>query len=100
MTERPAPGPDRSESGRYEIRLTGHLDAHWTAWFDGLTVDYENDGTTVISGQIVDQAALHGLLQKVRDLGLPLVSVRKVDTDQPCVTTSNAQSAHPTTKEL
>ena len=100
MTELPAPGPDRSESGRYEIRLAGHLDAHWTAWFDGLTVSYNNDGTTVISGQIVDQAALHGLLQKVRDLGLPLVSVGKVDNDQPGVTTLDALSAHPTTKEL
>jgi hypothetical protein len=99
MTQRPAPGPDRSESGRYEIRLTGHLDAHWTAWFDGMTVNNENDGTTVISGQIVDQAALHGLLQRVRDLGLPLVSVRKVDTDQPCMTTPDAQNAQPTTKE-
>ena len=100
MTDRPTPGPDRSESGRYEIRLTGHLDGHWTAWFDGMTVDYKNDGTTVISGQIVDQAALHGLLQRVRDLGLPLVSVRKVDNDQPSVTTAHAQGAHPTTKEL
>jgi hypothetical protein len=100
MTERPAPGPDRSESGRYEIRLTGHLDAHWTAWFDGLTVSHENDGTSVISGQIVDQAALHGLLQRVRDLGLPLVSVRKVDNDEPIVTTPNAPSAQPTSKEL
>jgi hypothetical protein len=81
MTDRPASGLDRSESGRYEVRLTGQLDAHWTAWFDGLTVSYENDGTTVISGQIVDQAALHGLLQRVRDLGLPLISVRKVEGD-------------------
>jgi hypothetical protein len=83
MTELQTPASDRSEAGRYEIRLTGHLDAHWTAWFDGLTVTYEKDGTTVISGQIVDQAALHGLLQRVRDLGLPLVSVRQVEGDQP-----------------
>jgi hypothetical protein len=83
MTERQTPAPERSEAGRYEIRLTGHLDAHWTAWFDGLTVSHESDGTTVISGQIVDQAALHGLLQRVRDLGLPLVSVSQVEGDQP-----------------
>ena len=81
MTERQTPAPDRSEAGRYEIRLTGHLDAHWAAWFDGLTVSYESDGTTVISGQIADQAALHGLLQRVRDLGLPLVSVGRVHAD-------------------
>jgi hypothetical protein len=81
MTERQTPAPDRSEAGRYEIRLTGHLDAHWAAWFDGLTVSYESDGTTVINGQIVDQAALHGLLQRVRDLGLPLISVRQVEVE-------------------
>ena len=100
MTEPPTPGPDRSESGRYEVRLTGHLDAHWTAWFDGLTVSHENDGTTAITGEVVDQAALHGLIQRVRDLGLPLVSVGKVDNDQPGLTTLDALSAHPTTKEL
>ena len=85
------PTPDRPEAGRYEIRLTGHLDAHWTAWFDGMTVSHETDGTTVISGQVADQAALHGLLQRVRDLGLPLVSVRRVDIDQPDVTTPDAR---------
>jgi hypothetical protein len=90
MTERQTPASDRSEAGRYEIRLTGHLDTHWTAWFDGLTVSYESDGTTVIGGQIVDQAALHGLLQRVRDLGLPLVSVIRVDGGQPHTTGSEA----------
>jgi hypothetical protein len=66
---------------RYEIRLTGHLDARWAAWFDGLIIRQESDGTTVISGQVPDQAALHGLLQRVRDLGLPLVSVTKVEME-------------------
>jgi hypothetical protein len=69
--------------GRYEIRLKGHLDSRWTAWFDGLTLTQDNDGTTVINGLVADQAALHGLLQKVRDLGLPLVSVTEVESDQP-----------------
>ena len=69
MTDRRTPTPDRPDAGRYEIRLTGRLDAHWAAWFDGLTVSHESDGTTVISGPIADQAALHGLLQRVRDLG-------------------------------
>jgi hypothetical protein len=80
MTDRPASTPDR-ETGRYEIRLTGHLDAHWAAWFDGLTLSREADGTTVLSGSIPDQAALHGLLQRVRDLGVPLVSVVRLDPD-------------------
>jgi hypothetical protein len=81
MTERHTSKEDRPGAGHYEIRLTGHLDARWAAWFDGLTVSHEGDGTTVISGPIADQAALHGLLQRVRDLGLPLVSVTRDETD-------------------
>jgi hypothetical protein len=63
------------EAGRYEIRLRGHLDPRWAAWFDGMTLTHDGDGTTRIHGPVVDQAALHGLLAKVRDIGLPLVSV-------------------------
>ena len=69
--------------GRYEIRLKGHLDSRWTAWFDGLTLTHDSDGTTIIHGLVPDQAALHGLLQKVRDLGLPLVSVTQVEPGHP-----------------
>ena len=89
MTDQRTPTPDRPESGRYEIRLTGHLDAHWATWFDGLTVSRGADGTTVISGLVTDQSALHGLLQRVRDLGLPLVSVFRVEGDQPHTPTSS-----------
>ena len=81
MTHQRSPTPDRPEAGRYEIRLTGRLDAHWAAWFDGLSVSQETDGTTVIRGAIADQAALHGVLQRVRDLGLPLVSVYRIKPD-------------------
>ncbi len=81
MTERPTLTPDPRAAGRYEIRLTGHLDERWGAWFDGMTVSHAGDGTTVISGQVADQAALHGVLQRVRDLGLPLLSVQQVDSD-------------------
>ena len=91
MADQRTSPPSGSEAGRYEIRLKGRLDARWTAWFDGLTVSYDNDGTTVISGQIVDQAALHGLLQRVRDLGLPLVSVKQVEGALPRVTTPNVR---------
>ncbi|MDQ1617049.1 MAG: hypothetical protein QOJ60_2988 [Actinomycetota bacterium] len=69
------------DAGRYEIRIDGRLEHRWAAWFDWLTLTQESDGTTVISGPMVDQAALHGLLQKVRDLGLPLVSVTQVEPD-------------------
>jgi hypothetical protein len=86
MTERHTWTPDSHEDGRYEIRLTGHLDTHWAAWFDGLTVTHDGDGTTVLSGSLVDQAALHGVLQRVRDLGLPLVSVTRIEPDQPDTT--------------
>jgi len=63
----------------YEIRLKGHLDVRWTDWFEGLSLTRESDGTTFLTVQVADQPALHGLLRKVRDLGLPLVSVIRVD---------------------
>lgn len=66
---------------QYEIRLKGRLDPRWSAWFDGLSLTTEDDGTTVISGPVADQAALHGLLQKLRDLGMPLVSLTEVAPD-------------------
>lgn len=91
MTDRRTPTPDLDGAGRYEIRLAGRLDAHWTAWFDGLTVGQETDGTTVISGGIADQSALHGLLQRVRDLGLPLVSVNRVGAEGPDTTGIEAE---------
>jgi hypothetical protein len=75
MTQAPVPTGGTHQAGQYEIRIEGHLDTRWAAWFDGLTLTHETDGTTVLHGPVVDQAALHGLLQKVRDLGLPLVSV-------------------------
>lgn len=59
----------------YEIRLKGHLDARWTGWFDGFTITLTENGETVLTGSVADQAALHGLLKKVRDLGLPLLSI-------------------------
>ena len=60
---------------RYEVRVRGHLDPHWSAWFGGLTVTHEDDGTTTLRGPVTDQAALHGLLAKVRDVGATLISV-------------------------
>jgi hypothetical protein len=73
---------DPEEPGRYEIRLRGRLEARWAAWFDGLSLTHESDGTSVLRGPVADQAALHGLLQKVRDLGLPLISVMQVGPEQ------------------
>ncbi|MFG1622460.1 hypothetical protein [Kribbella sp. NPDC049227] len=69
------------DSAWYEIRLQGQLHPRWASWFDGLTVTSAADGTTVIHGRVADQAALHGVLQKLRDLGLPLLSVARTDSD-------------------
>jgi hypothetical protein len=66
----------------YQIRLRGHLGPQWTDWFDGFAITLEEDGDTLLTGRILDQAALYGLLRKVRDLGIPLVSVNGVEPDQ------------------
>ena len=66
----------------YEIRLKGHLSHQWTDWFEGLTITLEEDGNTLLTGPVIDQAALHGLLKKVRDLGMPLLSVNRVKPSQ------------------
>lgn len=65
----------------YEIRIGGALDNHWAGWFEGLTMTSKEDGTTVLVGPVTDQAALHGLLAKVRDLGLPLLSVNRIEPE-------------------
>jgi hypothetical protein len=70
---------DHYEPGLYEIRLKGHLDGKWVAWFEGLAITLEEDGNTLLTGPVIDQAALHGLLKKVRDLGMPLVSINPVE---------------------
>jgi hypothetical protein len=90
---------DRHEGGRYEIRLTGHLDTRWATWFDGMNLTHESDGTTVIHGPVADQAALHGLLQKARDVGLPLVSVSRVDPDHTDGPANEPRSAPATSRQ-
>ena len=66
----------------YQIRIKGHLGREWTDWFGGLTITLEDNGETLLTGPVVDQAALHGLLRKVRDLGMPLLSVIRVKPGQ------------------
>jgi hypothetical protein len=73
------------DGGRYEIRVQGRLEDRWAAWFDGMTLTPGSDGTTAISGTVVDQAALHGLLRKLRDVGLPLISVTQHEPGSPPV---------------
>lgn len=66
----------------YQIRLKGHLGSQWTDWFGGLTITLEDNGDTLLTGPVIDQATLHGLLKKVRDVGMPLVSVSPVEPGQ------------------
>jgi hypothetical protein len=73
---------DHHEPELYEIRIKGHLDDRWAAWFGGLTITALDNGETLLTGPVVDQAALHGFLRKVRDLGMPLISVTRVRSSQ------------------
>ena len=82
MSNELEPKPNPSQPVVYQIRLKGHLGSEWSDWFEGLTVTLEEDGTTLLTGPVIDQAALHGLLKKVRDLGLPLLSVCPLDPGQ------------------
>ena len=82
MNTTPVSMENHHEPGLYEIRLKGHLDAKWADWFDGLTIARADNGETLLRGPVVDQAALHGVLRKLRDLGLPLVSVNQIDPKQ------------------
>jgi hypothetical protein len=75
MTQKRNPKMNPGQSIVYQIRIKGHLGSQWADWFEGLTITLENNGDTLLTGPVVDQAALHGLLKKVRDLGMPLVSV-------------------------
>src|SRR5258707_2514077 len=75
-------GSDPGQPLIYQIRIKGHLGRQWTDWFGGLTISPEDNGDTLLSGSVVDQAALHGLLRKVRDLGAPLLSVTRVEPGQ------------------
>lgn len=77
-------------AGRYEIRVKGHLASRWSAWFDGMTLTRQDDGTTVIHGAVADQSALHGLLRKLNDIGVPLVSVTLTAPTAPTHTTTRS----------
>ena len=82
MSNERNPNRDPSEPMVYQIRVTGHLGREWTDWFDGLSITLQDNGETLLSGPVTDQAALHGLLRKVRDLGMPLLSVIRLQPNQ------------------
>jgi hypothetical protein len=85
MSATPPSSTYDDEPRSYEIHLRGHLDDKWADWFDGLTITRADNGETILRGPVVDQAALHGLLRKVRDLGLPLLSVIEVGSTKATV---------------
>ena len=78
----PARSGEPPPPGWYRIRLQGRLDARWSEWLDGMEITYDNDGITVLSGPVLDQSALHGLLARLRDLGLPLISLARMEPAQ------------------
>ncbi|MEJ2556006.1 MAG: hypothetical protein P8186_07230 [Anaerolineae bacterium] len=82
MSNKLNPKTDPNQPAIYQIRIKGHLGPQWTDWFEGLTITLEEEGETLLTGPVIDQAALHGLLKKVRDLGLPLLSVNRVEPGQ------------------
>jgi len=82
MSNKLNPESDPNQPPVYQIRIKGHLDRKWKDWFEGMSITLEDSGETLISGSVVDQAELHGLVKKVRDLGLPLISVNRVDPGQ------------------
>jgi hypothetical protein len=82
MSETPILPEHHNESGLYEIRLKGQLDERWADRFEGMTITLEDNGNTLLTGPVVDQAALHGLLKRVRDLGMPLLSINFVNPGQ------------------
>jgi hypothetical protein len=75
-------GREFDKQGTYQIRVKGNLDQKWSDWFDGFTITPQADGITLLTGPVADQSALHGLLAKVRDLGLPLLSVKRVENEE------------------
>lgn len=93
MSNKQSSEHDSGQPKVYQIRIKGHLGLQWEDWFEGLAITMEEDGNTLLTGPVIDQAALHGILKKVRDLGMPLLSVNAVGPD-PKATSDNKQVPH------
>ena len=81
MTDEQKSNPEANQQTVYQFRIKGHLGQQWLNWFEGLTATLEEDGNTLLSGTVVDQSALHGILKKIRDLGMPLLSMNLIDSN-------------------
>jgi hypothetical protein len=92
MSHELIPRTDPAQPAVYQIRIQGHLSHHWAEWFDGMAISLEGNSDTLLTGSVIDQAALHGLLRKVRDLGMPLLSVTQVDPKQANKSAINADT--------
>ena len=97
MDQRRGSTDRRHEAMQYEIRLKGHLDSRWADWLGGMSLTHASDGTTVVVGPVADQAALHGLLQKLRDIGVPLISVNESEPEPPLGFSDDGSEPVPTT---
>ena len=86
--------PHRPTPAGYRLQVAGHLDQHWSAWFGDLTLTHDDDGTTSLSGLVADQAELHGLLTKIRDLGVTLISVAIIDATHASAADADQQTDH------
>ena len=82
MSTAPNPAIDPVTQLVYEIRIKGHLGPRWAEWFEGMSITLEENGETVLTGEVIDQAALHGVLKRIRDLGLPLLSIIPIQPEQ------------------
>ncbi len=81
MSDKRNPNTDPCQSMIYQIRIEGHLGQEWTDWFGGLTITRQDNGDTLLTGMVIDQSALHGLIKKIRDLGMPLISVNRLQPE-------------------
>ena len=81
MTDEQKSNPEANQQTVYQFRIKGHLGQQWLNWFEGLTATLEEAGNTLLSGTVVDQSALHGILKKIRDLGMPLLSMNLIDSN-------------------
>jgi len=100
MSNKPNSISGLDQTNIYKIRVEGHLDRQWSDWFDDLTITPDVDGTTLITGPVADDAALHGLLKRVRDSGLRLLSVNRVKTDQEEVVSGHSDESTTEQEEI